>query len=66
MAQINPIVDLDNVNDAAPVPQQVPQQVPYDGPHIVKEEDRATSVFTLDSSVESYHSGETTSTSKYF
>ena len=62
MAQINPIVDLDNVNDAAPVPQQVP----YDGPHIVKEEDRATSVFTLDSSVESYHSGETTSTSKYF
>ena len=47
------------------VPPQVPQQVLDDGPHIVRPEDRAQSVLTVDSSLESYHSGQTTSTSKY-
>ena len=47
------------------VPPQVLPQVPDVGPHIVRPEDRAPSVLTVDSSIESYHSGQTISTSKY-
>ena len=56
---------------AQQIPQQLLQQVlpqvppPDVGPHIVRPEDRAPSVLTVDSSIESYHSGQTISASKY-